>query len=150
MRCSNYARGLLGGLAIACSSERTNAPPAPPLVTVDGVSFRLDTFLWRDFMPISPPDGKPLVAVLRILTTDGSSIPASVAADSVWVYNGSEVWATAVVEEQPRNNSYFEVVAREGPKWGPGIEVDVVVRLRDGAGHRFLLQARRQLISRTD
>jgi hypothetical protein len=41
-------------------------------------------------------------------------------------------------------------VARDGPKWGPGIEVDVVIRLRDAAGRHVLLQAREQLVHRTD
>jgi len=56
------------------------------------------------------------------------------------------------VEEQPRGAgaAAFAVVARNGPKWGPGVEVDVVVRLRDAAGHGVLLQAPGQLIGRTD
>jgi hypothetical protein len=145
-----YSRLLLGAVPfvlIACASERVLAPS---LVSIAGAPIRVQAFLNRDFMPISPPDGKPLVAVFRIQTADGSSIPASITADSAWVYNGATVWGTPVVEEQPRNVSYFEVVARGGPKWGPGIEVDVVVRLRDGEGHTFLLRAPRQLISRSD
>src|SRR5438552_2287407 len=59
---------------------------------------------------------------------------------------------TALRGGRPRGTgpSFFEVVARDGPKWGPGIAVDVVVRLRDGAGHEVLLQARAQWINRTD
>ncbi len=132
---------------IACSSERLIAPR---LVIIDGVPYRVQASLNRDFMPISPPDGKPLTLGIRVLTADSSSIPASVTADSAWVYNGEAVWRTAVVERQPRNASYFDVGALGGPKWGPGIEVDVVVRLRDGAGHSFLVQALRQLITRSD
>jgi len=101
-------------------------------------------------MPASPPDGAPLTLGIRVFTVDSSLIPASVTADSAWVYNGSAVWRTAVVENQPHNASHFDVGARGGPTWGPGIEVDVVVELRDGAGHRFLLQAPRQLITRSD
>jgi hypothetical protein len=44
----------------------------------------------------------------------------------------------------------LEVFAEGGPKWGPGIEVDVVVRLRDAAGKSWYLKARRQPIHRTD
>ena len=135
------------GLMAACSSERV---VAPRLVTVEGVSLEIRAYLYRDFMPISPPDGKPLIAVIRILSVDSSAIPATVTADSAWVYNGSAVWKTPVAERQPRNVSYLEVVAADGPKWGPGIVVDLVVRLRDGAGQTFLLEAPRQLISRTD
>lgn len=139
----------LAGLVSACSTDRTLATRVVP---VEGASVRVDAYLWRDFQPISPPDGKPLVAIFRIATVDGRPIPSTLIADSAWVYNGASVWATAVVEEHPRsaNAAFFEVVARNGPKWGPGIEVDVVVRLRDGAGHAVLLQAPGQLISRTD
>jgi hypothetical protein len=125
---------------------------APRLVSADGATLRLEAALWRDFQPSSPPDGKPLIAGLRVLTIDGASIPSTLRADSVWIYNGAAVWAASVTEEQSRSagGSFFEVVARNGPKWGPGIEVDVVVQLRDAAGHALLLQAPRTLIGRTD
>ena len=132
---------------IACSPDRSLAPD---LVTMEGATVRAEAYLWRDFAPSSPPDGQPLVATLRIQTTDGSLIPPTLTADSAWLYNGGAVWATTVVQEQPRNATYFEVVARNGPKWGPGIEVDVVVRLRDSAGRSLLLQAPRQFIFRSD
>ena len=124
----------------------------PERVLLGGASIQLETSLWRDFQPIAPADGRPLVAVLRITTVNGDAISATIHADSVWVLNGDQAWAAAPVEEQPRGSdaAFFEVVAREGPKWGPGIEVDVVVRLRDAAGQRALVQARRQLVRRTD
>jgi hypothetical protein len=134
---------------VPASSEFRNAPEE---VSLGGASIQLDTYLWRDFQPIAPPDGKPLVAALRIHTVDGGSISATLHADSVWILSGDLAWAAALVEERPRESgaSFFDVVAREGPKWGPGIDVDVVVGLRDAAGHRVLLQARRQPIHRTD
>ena len=140
---------MFAGVVSACSADRTLAPR---VVGVEGTSVRVEAYLWRDFQPISPPDGKPLVAILRIQTVDGARIPSTLTADSAWVYNGASVWATAVVEEQPRGAgaAAFQVVARNGPKWGPGVEVDVVVRLRDAAGHGVLLQAPGQLIGRTD
>lgn len=147
MRYSRYAIGSLACLMIACSSDRV---VAPRLVTIDGIPYRGQASLNRDFMPFAPPDGEPLTLGIRIFTADSSAIPASVTADSAWVYNGNAVWRTAVVAGEPRNTSSFDVGAVGGPKWGPGIEVDVVVRLRDGAGHSFLLQAPRQLITRSD
>jgi len=141
--------GLLDPTLVPVTSELRNAPQEVP---AGGVTVHLETYLWRDFQPIAPPDGQPLIAVLRVKTVDGASIPAALRADSVWILNGDLAWAAAVREEWPReaDPSFFEVVARDGPKWGPGIEVDVVVRLRDAAGHSILLQARAQLIHRTD
>jgi len=132
-----------------CSTDRALAPR---LISLDGATLRLEASLWRDFQPISPPDGKPLIAGLRITTVDGAPIPSTLRADSVWIYNEAAVWAASVREEQPRSAGapFFEVVARNGPKWGPGIEVDVVVQVRDAAGRAFLLQAPRVFIGRTD
>jgi len=154
---------LLWTLASACASDGALGPPAlvpitsdlrkaPQQTTLGGVTLQLETYLWRDFQPITPPDGEPLIAVLRVHSIDGASIPAALQADSAWIINGDLAWATAVREERSRgaDPSFFEVVGRDGPKWGPGIEVDVVVRLRDGAGRQVLLQARGQLINRTD
>lgn len=147
------------GLAacLACGPElpiqpvpRDPSGNRPPPTGIGRIPYQVQATLSRDFMPFSPPDGKPLVAGFRIQTVDGSSIPSSVTADSAWVYNGAAVWSTAVVEEEPRSGSEFRVIARGGPKWGPGIEVDVVVRVIDAEGNRFLLKAPRQFISRTD
>lgn len=148
-RCSLTARALTWFALAACTSDRAMAPH---IVAIAGATLRVDASLWRDFQPISPPDGKPLAAILTVTTIDGSPIPGGLTADSAWIHNGGLVWGAALVEEQPRGAgaSFFEVVARNGPKWGPGIAVDVVIQLRDAAGQRALLQAPRQLIARTD
>jgi hypothetical protein len=36
-----------------------------------------------------------------------------------------------------------------GPKWGPNVTVDVIVRLRDSTGHAAHLRARGQTIGAT-
>jgi hypothetical protein len=102
-------------------------------------------------MPISPPDGKPLVAVLQVRTEDGSEVPANVRAEMVWVLNGADAWSTVPREERSRNETapVYELVARDGPKWGPGITVDVVVRLRDGGGFESLLRVANRPIQGT-
>jgi hypothetical protein len=155
--------GIAWVFASACANEGVLGPPALVPVTSElrdapletpfgGVTVQLATSLWRDFQPSTPPDGQPLIAVLRVTSVDGTSIPAALQADSAWILNSDLAWATAVREEWTRGAGapFFEVVARDGPRWGPGIEVDVVVRLRDSAGHHVLLQARGQLIQRTD
>ena len=161
-------KGMHSGLAIAayivagCGGDTVLAPPtlvpvspelrsAPAQLVLGGTTVRLDSYLWRDFQPATPPDGKPLIASLRVVSVDGTAIPATVDADSAWIISGDLAWATAVVQEQPRSDaSSFDIVARQGPKWGPGIDVDVVVQLRDATGQAFLLLASGQLIHRTD
>jgi hypothetical protein len=150
----------LTGLLVGCRGGPTAPEPlpapelraAPTVVTLAGKPLVLETFLWRDFMPISPPDGKPLIAVLRVRAADGTAVPPGVRADAVWVVFGGEVWTAREVEERARDETapFYEAVARNGPKWGPGVTVEVVVRLRDSTGRSVLLRAADQLVHRTD
>jgi hypothetical protein len=127
------------------TSELTNAPTR---VLFGGKTITFDASLWRDFQPITPPDGKPLVAILKIKTDDGSEVPGTVRADMMWVLNGTQSWSAVPQEERPRpeTSPVYELVARDGPKWGPGISVDVVVRLRSADGRTSLLRAAEQSI----
>jgi hypothetical protein len=143
----------------ACNADQSVAPlpanelrVAPSMIIVGGQSIVLTSFLWRDFMPVSPPDGKPLAAVLRFRAADGKPLTASFTVDAAWVVNGTDVWATRVEEQGNARYDplFYEVVAHDGPKWGPGIRVDVVVRVREQSGSTQLLRAADQLISRTD
>lgn len=72
--------------------------------------------------------------------------------DGAWVINGAEVWSASVGEEKLASPSpvYYEVVARDGPKWGPNVSVEVVVRIRESSGSSMLLRAAAQVIQRTD
>lgn len=149
----------LGLAASGCGSSNPVMPlPAselrsvPVSATADGKDLVLTPYLWRDFMPAAPPDGQPLVAVLRIGPSDGSAVPPTIRADAAWVVFGEQVWAAPVREDRFASPDpvYYEAVIRNGPKWGPGVTVDVVVRLRDSAGRAVLLRAANQAISRTD
>jgi len=135
-----------------------NVAPVPPhvrsaaeRVVVGGATVWLETFLWRDFQPVSPPNGEPLIAILRVRTVNGAAISPTAKADSVWIINGETAWVAQVMQEYPTaDTTYLEVVARGGPKWGPGIRVDVVLRVRDGSTPPILLRASAQPIHRTD
>ena len=113
----------------------------PTTVTLEGKPVEIAVSLWRDFMPISPPDGKPLTMVLR--TQSSSPVSDIVRA---WVVNGSDVWNSA----PERNAGTADWVSRDGPKWTPGTRVDVVVRLRAQGGSETRLRIPSVLIERTD
>ncbi|NEO29151.1 MAG: hypothetical protein F6K36_01560 [Symploca sp. SIO3C6] len=127
---------------------------APEQIEVQNTQLTLETYLWRDFMPISPPDGKPLIAVIRIKAQDSMEFPPSIISDKLWIINGQEIWETEFIkEEQIASNStpsLLEKVARGGPKWEPGVEVDVIIRIIDENNHTYLLKTSNQLINRTD
>ncbi len=125
---------------------------SPDKIEINNREFTLETYLWRDFMPFSPPNGKPLIALIRVTATDLLEFPSSVDANRLWViYNDKEVWETDFSSEDvPNLKHQLAKIAREGPKWGPGIQVDVVVRIIDGENSIYLLKASNQSIYRTD
>jgi hypothetical protein len=123
---------------------------APSAIEAGGVRLTLSASLWRDFMPPSPEDGRPLIAVARVQTADQIPVPTNLRATDVWVVLGSDVWRAPFREERPRSDTApdYEVVARDGPKWGPDVTVDLVVRLTDGR-RAWLLRAADQRIAAT-
>ena len=128
----------------------------PERVTIGGHPYLLSAYLWRDFMPVAPPGGRPLAASLMIKSLDGSPIPANITADHMWVFNASQasgsptrpalerqgvlVWDASSVEVRRPSATApaLEVVAVDGPKWDPGTYVSIVLRLQV-AGTDYLL-----------
>ncbi len=111
---------------------------------IEGREFSLSVSAWRDFQPVAPPNGQPLIVMIKVSAADASSLPADLLLDQVWVRNGKEQWSV-----KPESSSPSEVAIRGGPKWGPGIKVDVVARLRQGK-QTFLVGAAGVDIKRTD
>ena len=110
--------------------------------------------MWRDFQPVAPRDGRPLVAIFWISTVDSTALPSEMTADAAWVVDGQKVWDTWFIDDEPplseRQPYQLYEVARDGPKWGPDIAVDAVVRLRHAEAQTYLLRAPSQYIIRTD
>lgn len=154
----------LAFLVAACGSATAPSPPAPPgprtvaqllaaptIVEADGDSLVLQTYLYRDFQPISPPGGKPLAALLQVVATDSATVSPALTADTVWIIDGSQMWQSAVQPANPPSTEppTISVVARNGPTWGPDSTVDVVIQIHDGAAS-WLLRAPSQMIFRLE
>ena len=138
---------------------------APTEVVLDGRSLSLSAYPWRDFMPstLPAPDGSPMMVVLKIATSDKKPFPSGVRIDRAWVLFGEQAWEASEFRARVKSPPYdkdswincgdspvCEATARDGPKWGPGVFVDVVVRLTDKEGRHHLLQALKQYVRRTD
>jgi hypothetical protein len=137
---------------------------APTEVVLDGRSLSLSAYLWRDFMPSYPPapDGQPMIAVLKVATSDKKPFPSGVRMDRAWVLFGEQMWETSEFRARVKGLPYSkdswincsdspvcEAVARDGPKWDPGVFVDVVVRLTDKEGRHHLLRVPKQCVKAT-
>ena len=164
--------GALVGQAKETSSVSINdLRKAPTEVVLDGRSLSLSAYLWRDFMPtISDiplgPDGRPMAAVVKVATSDKKPLPSGVRADGVWVLFGEQMWQISDLRRNvariPDNRDssekwincpvspVCEFTVRDGPKWGPFVFADVVVRLTDKEGRQHLLRAPKQYVNRSD
>jgi hypothetical protein len=133
-------------------------------VVLDGRSLSLSAYPWRDFMPgtVNGPDGSPMMVGLKVATTDKKPFPSGVRLDRVWVLFDEQVWEVSEFRARRKSPRYdedswincaalpaCEVTIRDGPKWGPGVFVDVVVRLRDKEGRHLLLQVSKQYVNAT-
>ena len=148
--CIGFCCEKTGGLSPGMSLE--DLLNAPLLVTAGNREYRLETYLWRDFMPVSPPDGKPLIAIVRIVATDSMAVPETLESDRIYIIYGDEMWESELsASGDPGGGEDFKLerIARDGPKWGPDVAVEVVVRIFINE-HLYYLRASQQWIHRTD
>ena len=139
------------GTACRCCRPAALAPAsAPERVEIDGREYRLAAGPWRDFLPVAPPDGEPLIVMVKVSSEDQLPLPADLVVDRVWVLNGKTQWSAAPepATREP-GAARLEAAVRGGPKWGPGIKVDVAVRLKQGS-RTWLLRQAGVTIKRTD
>ena len=144
-------------VVVACADRDPIAPiaaseiaSAPMQINVEGVEVLLQAYLYRDFAPVSPPNGQPMIASVRVKAVNQRALPSSLRPESLHVVHGSEVWSAEPVRESISSDpTQMEFVARGGPKWATGSTVDVVLRLRHGST-TLLLKAPAQQIHRTD
>jgi hypothetical protein len=129
----------------ATAPAATTPPPAAAggapfsTTTINGRSYHLGTsspnepVLWRDFTPPSEPGGKPLALFIRVVAEDGRPFPTDIVVDHVWVH-GPTVWEPTFEVQTAAQagiaQNQIAIKASGGPKWDPGIEAYIVVRLR--------------------
>ena len=163
---NKYLAVTLTVMLLSCSDSGVPVSPVPPDISIDellavpdtvmvqSTTLTLSTAIWRDFMPFSPPDGKPLIATAYVDAIDTVTFPSSIRADAIWIVYAGEVWKSFFTSEIPPPNpltpNRLERIARNGPKWGPDVYVDVVVRILDSQGNAHLVRAAHQWIGRTD
>ncbi|MBN2409928.1 MAG: hypothetical protein JXE07_09335 [Candidatus Aminicenantes bacterium] len=115
-------------------------------ITIDGRRLTLETYLWRDFMPGVGSGGGPLLALVRVTAVDRLPFPSAVDADRLWIVRQDAVWEKELSETINESPHQLSKMARDGPRWGPSVYVDVIVRVVHITGKRYLLRASHQLI----
>ncbi len=105
----------------------------------------LEPSVYMNLMPGTPEEDTGLIAGCLITAEDGQPYPLGLDADKVWVIAGDEVWEGDFTEEAGppclTRLHQLQKVARGGPQWQVGTEIEVVVRLITASGTRRLLRA---------
>jgi hypothetical protein len=90
---------------------------ADSIIVIDSHSYFLDAALWRDFMPISPPNGKPLISLNWLISSDSSAIPSNIKLVRQYVINSDSVWIAEYLNDT-RNAPVYEIEKISNLFWG--------------------------------
>jgi hypothetical protein len=117
-------------------------------------SFVLEAYLWRDFMPVSPPNGQPMISINWLISTDLVRIPNNISMVKQYVFYNDEIWVSDYENEAPAPSlpEYkLERISRNGPKWGPHIYVDVISQIHDSQSNKdYYIKRKNVYVLRTD
>jgi len=109
---------------------------APEDLRLEGINLDLSADVWRDFMPPSEPDGSPMMAVVE-LDGENGLLPDGIEPVRLYVVYGNDIWATGF-DDVSMSDDEIQVSSRNGPKWGPDVEVDVVLMFNfDGKSYEI-------------
>ena len=119
----------------------------PENVAINGNKYTLFTYLWRDFMPSSEPNGGSLMCVIKITGHNEENIlynPTSLS--KIYVVYNHQIWISDTFEAHIFHDDDWEVVIRNGPKWGPNVAVDVICEFNN-TGESYKLISKSQIIN---
>ena len=148
-------------LVVGCSDSQnpsqTSQPDfdsltkAPTNLQIDSLNFSLEVYLWRDYMPIAPEDGKPMSAVINLRCIDSMLIPQNIDIDKLWVLDSVNIWETEVVDNFTVD-SLYEISKRagNGPKWETGRYLDAVIRIVENDSVYHYLKSEHILLEKTE
>jgi hypothetical protein len=96
------------------------------------VEYRIESYTWRDFMPIVDP---PIRLILKntLIRTDEGPIDSSIEVIQQYVVKGSEIWRPGDLEVRHHQSDpgRLDILSREGPTWETGSKVSVGLKIRD-------------------
>jgi hypothetical protein len=138
--------------AIAQIASVTSTSALPVRDTTSGdAELLLESHLWRNFQPSTGGTDTSLHLLLRVRARDRVAVPHGLRVRRIIVTRDSETWQLSSPRtEQVGETGVIEVMARGGPAWTPGANVEVTVELHDARGRARRLLARAQLIRRLD
>lgn len=95
-------------------------------IVINNISYILDGYAWRDFMPFEP-DTRLRVAVSLIANV---SFPLTMDYDMLWVKKDSEIYNVTFYSGYHQTENRYDKMTYGGPEWKEGVIVDIAVRMR--------------------
>jgi len=159
-RIKNYLfLGLLISTLFACEKKDEAQPSiqenqisallaSPEMLNVNNYLFVIDSDIWRDFMPPADSSGRALIATVVISERNHRTFNNSIQLEKVYLINKNELWSKSFDSTDSSSPYQVSGIARNGPKWGPNIKVDLVCEF-SYQGERYRLLATDQEIYAT-
>ena len=138
----------------AINSLKITDKNAVDTLMIGSNSFVLDAYIWRDYQPISPENGKPMISINWLINTKHVKIPDNIRMVKQYVIYQDEIWEADYENEAPAPGlpEYkIERISRNGPKWGPKIYVDVISQIHDSQSNKdYYIKKKNVYVIRTD
>lgn len=120
---------------------------------IESKKFVLEAYLWRDFMPVSPPNGKPMISINWLINIDSTKMPDNIDLVEQYVIYNDSIWIAKYVDESTTTQPEYKIskISKEGPKWGPKIFVDVISKVHDSnTDNDYYIRIKDVYVLRTD
>ena len=122
-------------------------------IRIDSTNYILEAYLYRDFMPVSPPEGRPLVSLNCLVALDSAEIPLTINLVKQFVIYHDTIWIKHYEKDDydDKTRSYQLCrVSINGPLWEPGVLVDIVAEIYNSKNDStYYLRSLDQLIEKT-
>lgn len=124
---------------------------SPNTVTVNDVEYSMESYAWRDFMPIVNPPVR-LNTISTVIRTDETAIQDNIEIVQHYIVKGDEIWIPQELEARQNQSSpdQLDIVSRKGPTWQVGSEVTIGLKFRTQATSEvYVLSTPNVLIAET-
>ena len=134
--------------AAAHETHVLDVPQLPISIGIGEEIIELEAYIYRDFMPISPPDGKPMCGLVTLKTKSGNAVPKGITVISIRISHKKKSWSAKMKMDPNFNRKNVNVRVDGGPKWQTGIMIDITVYLKYN-GREYLLQLEKRKLHKT-
>lgn len=112
---------------------------SPEMINLNNYLLKIESDIWRDFMPPSDGSGSPLMAHVVLSERNQRTLNNSISLEKVYLINQDKLWSKSFDSADSSSPYQVSGTARSGPKWGPNIKVDLVCEFKyQGETYRLI------------